>query len=58
MKPLCGFGTADAPFGVRLLDATTLAAAAGIVLAVALIASYVPARRAASVDPLEALRVE
>jgi putative ABC transport system permease protein len=45
-------------FAVRPLDPATLAGAAAIVLAAALLATYVPARRAASVDPLEALRAE
>jgi ABC-type antimicrobial peptide transport system permease subunit len=45
-------------FGVRSWDVPTLAAVAGVVGASALVASYIPARRAASVNPVEALRAE
>jgi putative ABC transport system permease protein len=45
-------------FGVRPLDATTIAAAAGLLVLVCLGASAAPARRAVSVSPLEALRSE
>lgn len=45
-------------FGVRSWDAPTLAMVAGILGTVALLATLIPARRAASVDPVESLRAE
>jgi predicted permease len=45
-------------FGVRPLDAPTIAGAAALVLGVALVASAVPARRASTVDPIRTLRAE
>ncbi|HEY2431925.1 MAG TPA: ABC transporter permease [Vicinamibacterales bacterium] len=45
-------------FGVRAWDPATLSGVALVLGTSALLASYVPARRAASVNPIEALRVE
>jgi predicted permease len=45
-------------FGVKALDPLTYAAVAGMLIAAAALASYVPARRATRIDPLEALRAE
>ena len=45
-------------FGVRSWDVPTLAAVAAVLVISALLASYIPARRAASVNPVEALRAE
>jgi ABC-type antimicrobial peptide transport system permease subunit len=45
-------------FGVGSWDAPTLAMVAGILGTVALLATLIPARRAASVDPVESLRAE
>lgn len=43
-------------FGVKPVDAITYAVAAGVLVVAALAASYIPARRAAAVDPVETLR--
>jgi putative ABC transport system permease protein len=45
-------------FGVTPLDAPTYIGCGTVMVAVALAASYIPARRAAGVDPLIALRAE
>lgn len=45
-------------FGIEAWDAPTLVAVAVALAAFATLASYIPARRAASVNPVEALRAE
>ncbi|MEO8259474.1 MAG: ABC transporter permease [Acidobacteriota bacterium] len=45
-------------YGIAPTDAASFAAAAGALLLFALIASYVPARRASAIDPAIALRAE
>jgi ABC-type antimicrobial peptide transport system permease subunit len=45
-------------FGVGPLDLPTWIVVSGCVLAVACVASYLPARRARRVDPVAALRAE
>ena len=45
-------------FGVKALDAATYAVVAVVLMAAAALASYLPARRATRVDPMEALRIE
>jgi putative ABC transport system permease protein len=48
----------SALFGVGPADPITLAAITGLILGVGTLACYLPARRAARLDPLEALRHE
>jgi macrolide transport system ATP-binding/permease protein len=45
-------------FGVRPWDASVLGTVAAVLAAAALLASYLPARRAAAVNPMDALRAE
>lgn len=48
----------DVRRGVRPLDAPTYLAMFGALLGPAALAAYVPARRAARLDPVETLRAE
>ena len=45
-------------FGIRLTDGVTLISVVATLAAVAVIAALGPARRAASIDPIQALREE
>ena len=53
-----GMGMRALLFGTAAWDAMTLASVAVVLGACAMLASYIPARRAASVNPVEALRSE
>ncbi len=55
---LCGRLVENRLFGLKSADPLTLGAALCILIAVALAAGYLPARRASKVDPLVALRYE
>jgi ABC-type antimicrobial peptide transport system permease subunit len=69
---LCGFGIAiglvvalavtrlmtSLLFGISSTDVVTYAAAVGVILAAAGLASYLPARRASAIDPVRTLKAE
>ena len=45
-------------FGVSPMDGPTLGAAVIVLAGVTIVAAFVPARRAAAIDPIEAIRAE
>jgi putative ABC transport system permease protein len=45
-------------YGVHALDLFVIASVAVVLFATALLASYLPARRAAAIEPMQALRTE
>ena len=45
-------------FGVAATDVVTYATAVGVIVAAAALASYLPARRASAIDPIETLKAE
>jgi len=55
---LVGPGVSSVLYGVSPTDPVTLAATAGLLALTAALATWLPARRAASVDPVRALRTD
>jgi ABC-type antimicrobial peptide transport system permease subunit len=45
-------------FGIEPLDPPAYLAAISVIVAAAALATYLPARRAAAIDPIETLRAE
>jgi predicted permease len=55
---IAGRGLESLLYGVEGADPLTFAAMSVLLVAIALLASYIPARRATRIDPLEALRTQ
>jgi ABC-type lipoprotein release transport system permease subunit len=53
-----GFALRSQHFGIGVVDPLSLAAVVGVLAATALVACWLPARRAARTAPIEALRYE
>ena len=53
-----GRAVASLLFGIKPADPAAVLGAIAVLLAVAALAAYLPARRAAGIDPMEALRYE
>jgi ABC-type antimicrobial peptide transport system permease subunit len=49
---------ADQLYGVRVWDPMSMGVAIAVLLAAAALAGFIPAKRAASIEPMEALRIE
>jgi putative ABC transport system permease protein len=49
---------ANVVYGIRVTDPLTYAAVSVLLVVVALVASYVPARRATRIDPLASMRAD
>jgi putative ABC transport system permease protein len=45
-------------YGVEMVDVGSLSAVAALLFAVAVLACWIPARRSAGIDPMQALRAE
>jgi ABC-type antimicrobial peptide transport system permease subunit len=56
--PFYGPGSYTPLYGVEPCDPLTLTGAAVLIVAVAVLAAWIPARRAAHIDPMTALRYE
>ena len=55
---VAGRGAGSLLFGLKAYDPMTLIAACGLMAAIAVVASFLPARRASKLDPMIALRDE